>query len=461
MTFITFEKVLPLTLTPEEIYRRYVGTEKGVLLESSESSKGRYSFIAAKPYLEFQSKGHHIKQNLERSVGDPLMVIDQLLNKIHVKNNTTLPFAGGAIGTIAYDVIRLRESIEDQNQDLLDCPDIHLFFVKEFIAVDHVLHKMHVVTLAKKEEVLEANESIQRMIRKLDQQSKQWANVQSKVKFEHHTSKEAFINQVKMAKEKIIAGDIFQVVLSQRLTATVEEADGLAVYKALKTLNPSPYMYYLNMADYEVIGSSPETLVASKGDCLRTCPIAGTRKLKKTEKENHVVAQALLKDEKEISEHMMLVDLGRNDMGRVSAIGSVVVTELMRVQQFSHVMHLCSEVTGIRKPSLQPSEILMSFLPAGTLSGAPKIEAMNIIDQMEPIKRGLYGGAVGYFGFDGSMDFCIAIRTMIIQNDTVHMQAGAGIVADSVPEKEYKETLNKLAALKSIFNEGGDNDSVN
>ena len=248
------------------------------------------------------------------------------------------------------------------------------------------------------------------------------------------------------AKKYIYDGDIFQVVLSQRLTAETDQKP-IDLYRKLRAINPSPYLLYLNFGDYQVAGSSPEMLVEVSGNKVKTCPIAGTRKRGKNLKEDIELAEGLLNDEKEIAEHTMLVDLARNDMGRVSKIGSVKVTELKQIHYYSHVMHIVSLVEGEKREDKDCFDVLSTFLPAGTLSGAPKIRAMEIIEELEEEKRGLYGGSIGYFSFNGNMDMCIAIRTMIIKDKKIYMQAGAGIVADSIPKNEYEESHNKVRAL--------------
>ena len=266
-------------------------------------------------------------------------------------------------------------------------------------------------------------------------------------------TQESFIKKVNKAKHYIKEGDIFQVVLSQRWCIETNE-NGLQLYQSLRKLNPSPYLYYFNYNDFEVIGSSPEMLVKKVDKTIYTCPIAGTRKRGKTKEEDKILADDLLGDEKERAEHIMLVDLARNDMGRIAEFNSVKVTEFMKVQNYSHVMHLVSLVEGNSSYNKHPLDILSSFLPAGTLSGAPKIRAMEIIEELEDVRRGPYGGAIGYVGFNNNMDFCITIRTMIKKKEQVYLQAGAGIVADSVPENEFEECCHKVKALSKVLLKG-------
>ena len=268
--------------------------------------------------------------------------------------------------------------------------------------------------------------------------------------FKSNFTEEEFCAMVEKAKEYIRNGDIFQVVLSQRLTIKTE-SDSFDIYRRLRSKNPSPYLFYIDYTDFQIVGSSPESLVSVFGDKVTTNPIAGTRPRGKDEEEDEKLKQELLQDEKEIAEHMMLVDLGRNDIGKVSEFGTVKLDKFKEVDLYSHVMHIVSEVSGKLKKEYDCFEALKSCLPAGTVSGAPKIRAMEIIDELENVRRGMYSGAVGYFSFSGNMDVCIAIRTIVFKNKTAYLQAGAGIVYDSVPEKEYQETLNKAMALKEVI----------
>jgi len=260
---------------------------------------------------------------------------------------------------------------------------------------------------------------------------------------------------VEQAKQYIYDGDVFQVVLSQRL-AVETQADPFDVYRILRTLNPSPYLYYLNLPDAVIVGSSPELLVRVEDDVVETCPIAGTRPRGQTTAEDNALADDLLQDEKELAEHTMLVDLSRNDIGKIAKFGSVVVENPLHIEKYSHVMHIVSNVKGVKRPELDAFDVLGSVLPAGTLSGAPKVRAMEIINELEHGKRGIYGGSIGYIGFDGNIDMCITIRTMVFKDGKAYLQAGAGIVADSVPEKEYEETLSKAGALIKALEKAGD-----
>lgn len=455
MKLVTYERKLSGdTETPISLFSKYVGEQMGFLLESKELPRGRYSFMAANPYMTIKAYKGKIETIMdsvtETMYGNALDLVEKMMASIDVTNTTDLPFIGGAVGTVGYDMIRNYEELPDNNEDTIKTPDSHLLFVKEMVVYDHHFHQIHLVCLDSMDHQGEKNSQkrfdeiekllhgplgIQRHSESLD------------ITFETNMTQEEYMQAVEKARQYIYDGDIFQVVLSQRLSGKGKDIDAFNLYRKLRQVNPSPYMYYFNMLDYSIVGSSPEMLVQMKEDVIQTCPIAGTRKIGQTEEENVALAKELLEDEKERAEHMMLVDLGRNDMGRVSEIDSVNVDMLMEVHRYSHVMHLVSLVSGKRREGLSMFDVLMSFLPAGTLSGAPKIRAMEIIDELENKRRGIYGGAIGYFGFNGNMDMCIAIRTMVIKDDIINIQAGAGIVADSDPLTEYEETINKAKAL--------------
>ncbi len=455
MKLITYERKLSGdTETPISLYSKYVGDQQGFLLESKELPRGRYSFMAANPYMVVKAYKDEVVTYMgeakETFKGNPLAIVEELMHGIDVTNTTDLPFIGGAVGTVSYDMIRNYEILPDDNDDTIKTPDSQLLFVRELMVYDHHFHQIHLVVLATddREGQAEADKRFKDMEEaiygplEIVRSSKPL-----NVNFESNMTKEEYMDAVVKAKQYIVDGDIFQVVLSQRLSGYEEGLNAFNLYRKLRQVNPSPYMYFFNMDDYYIVGSSPEMLVEMKNDVIKTCPIAGTRRIGHSEEENQALAAELLADEKERAEHMMLVDLGRNDMGRVSEIDSVQVDQLMEVHRYSHVMHLVSLVSGKRREGLSMFDVLMSFLPAGTLSGAPKIRAMEIIDELENRRRGIYGGAIGYFGFNGNMDMCIAIRTMVIKDDIINIQAGAGIVADSDPEKEYEETINKAKAL--------------
>lgn len=442
--------------TPVTLYEKYVGEKIGFLLESNEQPKGRYSFIGTNPYMIIE--GHadgkitvtkEDGQMLTKE-GNPLEVVKDYLQAYEVMNETAIPFVGGAVGSVGYDMIRQYEDLDHINEDTIGVPDIHLLFVKEIIAYDHETHRIHLIVLEEEGSEGEklAREKLQHMQLLLHQEYRHKALEQKKedIFFRSHMKRSTFEEAVKKAKNYIYEGDIFQVVLSRRWSGKFKEKP-FNIYRKLRQVNPSPYMFYFNFETYQIAGSSPEMLVEHRQGTIRNCPIAGTIRRGATEEEDSKLAAQLLADEKEQAEHTMLVDLGRNDMGKVSKIGSVHIKSFMEVYKYSHVMHLVTLLEGQKRQDMDIFQTLMSFLPAGTLSGAPKIRAMEIIDELEDEKRGIYGGAIGYFGFDEDMDMCIAIRTMVMKDNTIYLQAGAGIVADSDERKEYEETENKVKGL--------------
>lgn len=446
------------TETPITLYYKYVGNEIGFLLESrtERSSKGRYSFMGKNPLAILKGKKSLIineKDCTNEYNGKLLDGIKDYLNKFKIIDTDNVPFVGGAVGCISYDIIRQYESLPDNNPDTLNLPDVNMMVFGEIIAYDHMHSQISIIVLdepnenGKQKADLKIKQILNQIYKPVDQSFYNFnSETTKKIDFKSNQSKQQFMQMVEKAKKYIYEGDIFQVVPSQRLTAKVDKPP-FQLYRKLRAINPSPYLYYFNFGDYQVAGSSPEMIVEVRGQNIYTCPIAGSRKRGKTETEDIALAEELLNDPKEIAEHIMLVDLARNDMGKVSKIGTVKVTEFMKVQNYSHIMHITSLVEGNKQDNINSYDILATFLPAGTLSGAPKIRAMEIIDELEPERRGLYGGAVGYFGFNGDMDFCIAIRTMIIKASNVYLQAGGGVVADSNPESEYEESMNKMKAL--------------
>jgi anthranilate synthase component 1 len=361
-----------------------------------------------------------------------------MLEKFPVeKDENSFPFSGGAVGFFGYDISKTFEDIPNKKNDVIGIPDSELMFFKEYILYDHFHSQVIIAVLGRESDEEKALSKIEDIINELSLEKNDNYQFEEKITFKNfkeHTSKEDYIKNVNKAKEYIKNGDIFQVVLSQRWSAETENEPFL-IYRNLRELNPSPYLFYINFPDYQIIGSSPEMLVELRNDIVTTCPIAGTIVRGENEKEDKINSEKLLNDPKERAEHFMLVDLGRNDMGKIAETGSVKILKLMEVQYYSHVMHLVSLIQGEKKKDLNMFSVLSSFLPAGTLSGAPKIRAMEIIEELESEKRGLYGGAVGYFGFDGNMDTCIAIRMIIKKNEKLFFQAGAGIVYDSIPEK--------------------------
>lgn len=430
------------------------------LLESADGGEkwGRYSFLGFDPILTVTvEKGKTTfvsadgaKETLD---GDPYANIREKLKPFKAPVLPGLPrFAGGAIGYFAYDMVRYAEELPDNNPDDNHYPDCSLMVAEKLIAYDNVKQKIILIVnvdtqgdfKAHYEQGLRDLEDIHARLREPSEPAP--SKPHAKLQWESNMTKAAFMEMVEKAKVNIRNGDIFQAVLSQRFSAKLD-TDLFDLYRVLRVSNPSPYLYYLKLGDVEVAGASPETLVRLENGLLETCPIAGSRPRGKTPEEDQTLEAELLEDAKELSEHNMLVDLGRNDIGRVSTFGSVHVVEHAKVVRYSQIMHITSLVNGQLRDDLDAFEALRSILPAGTLSGAPKVRAMELIDQYESLRRGLYGGAVGYVGFDGNMDVCIAIRTAIAKGGRVFVQSGAGIVADSVPETEYQESLNKAKAV--------------
>jgi len=433
------------------------------LLESYDKNYDRYSFFGVDPKALVSStrKGLLIQYRdgtKEEILGNPIDALKVLYNRYDVqKDPGELAMIGGLVGSIGYDFVRFLEILPDENPDEIGLETIQLMLVTEFIVIDHMAETLTAVVLdddnaqgrvrgEKKAEEL-ADEVFKTSLHKEAAFTRDGSIIYKT------DSVTQYCDKVDRIKEYIKEGHIFQTVLSQRWTIETVQT-GIALYKELRELNPSPYLYYFNFGTFEIIGSSPEMLVKQTDQKVYTCPIAGTRKRGRTDQEDKALAKELLEDEKERAEHVMLVDLARNDMGRIAEFGTVKVTDFMKVQNYSHVMHLVSLVEGKRREMYHPVDLIAAFLPAGTLSGAPKIRAMEIIDELEEVKRGLYGGATGYLGFNGNMDFCITIRTMIKKGNYVYLQAGAGIVADSVGESEYEECCNKVMALaKTLVSE--------
>ncbi|OCA82158.1 anthranilate synthase component I [Pseudobacillus wudalianchiensis] len=445
-------------LTPIMLYHQMQG-EKKFLLESSykHEQSGRYSFLGMNPAAEYKAIGqeterlNHRTEASESSFGHSL---HQLKEVLYNRGTTEqpFPFFGGGIGYIGYDVMFLDEQIGESLEDELEMPDVHFMFYDTFIIYDHLLQK---VTLAavdlfgdRSEAELEAAlVNLENCVNGIHQPPQ--ADSLETLLFTGNVDKAQFSEMVETAKQHIIRGDIFQVVLSQRLKAAFN-GNPFSLYRRLRTSNPSPYMFYIDFKEYTVLGASPESLIKINGREVTTNPIAGTRPRGANEKEDAALERELLNDEKEIAEHRMLVDLSRNDLGRVCNIGTVHLSKYQKIEKYKHVMHIVSEVTGELKEEVHPLEALSACLPAGTVSGAPKIRAMQIINDLESTKRGLYAGAVGYISSNGDLDFALAIRTMIVKGNQAYVQAGAGIVYDSIPEKEYEETMHKAKALLEV-----------
>jgi anthranilate synthase component I len=440
------------TFTPISILQKISGNKK-FLLESSHKyhDSGRYSIIGSDPAFELISTGNSneiIYRNGEKKVlqGNPLDILKTLLPQI---DETPFPFIGGAVGYVAYDIIRQFEVIGEEFPNGLQMPDVHLMFYEEVIVFDHLEEKITICGIPLSVE--SDNELLEKRLEQRIKELKQPAIYEDSTPFEFsgfqsETSREDFIKNVEIAKEHIKEGDIFQVVLSRRMKSSFQGSP-LSLYRKHRANNPTPYMFYIDFAGYTVIGSSPESLIKTRDSQVFSNPIAGTKKRGNTTEEDLLIEKELKSDEKELAEHKMLVDLGRNDLGRVCEFGSVTVDKYMEVEKFRHVIHLVSEVSGTLTKKHTNLDALAACLPAGTVSGAPKIRAMEIINKLEKSKRGVYSGAIGYLSANGNMDFALAIRTMILKDDIAYIQAGAGIVYDSNPESEYEETINKLKAF--------------
>jgi anthranilate synthase component 1 len=452
-------------LTPVSAFLAVAGDEPySCLLESIERGEqiGRYTFLGPKPYMRVLSQGseitiEHGKQR-ERRSGNIFQVLKELLRAHRPRLISGLPpFTAGAVGYFAYDVVRRLEKIGEHARNDLHLPDCALMFFDRLLVFDHLHHQIHIIATAdvsKKSPQAEYDRAISdiaalekklaRGLRPGDWQMNH--QVRSHLRVHAETSRDRFQKSVERAKQYIATGDVYQVVLSQRLDFQ-PGVEPFHLYRALRTVNPSPYMYCLRFADTHVIGSSPEMLVRVTGRRLEYRPIAGTHRRGTDEAEDDRLEQQMRSDEKERAEHVMLVDLGRNDLGRVSEYGSVKVRDLMYVERYSHVMHLVSALEGKLRDGLDAIDAFAACFPAGTLSGAPKVRAMQIIEELEPVRRGVYGGSVLYADFAGNLDSCIAIRTMLLKGKKAYLQAGAGIVADSDPEKEFEESMNKAQAL--------------
>ena len=446
------KKILPAdTLTPILAYMRVQGDHK-VILESipREKENARFSIVAYNPVFEVVYQDGILYENGKVLEQDPV----DYLHQVTVKGLTSdLPFAGGAIGFAGYDMIGVYEEIGRIPQDTIGTPDMHFFIYESYVIFDHKKEKVYVVedNIYSGRSNDAVRQSLGQVVTNLQTQAPNEFTPQAlqALQFSNHIEKEVFMEMVDQAKKLIREGDMFQCVLSQRFSADFE-GDPLDYYRNLRVTNPSNYLYFYDFGDYQIIGASPESLVSVKKGEVTTNPIAGTRPRGATEEEDQALAHELLHDIKETAEHRMLVDLGRNDIGKIAQNGTVEVTKYMEVEYFRYVMHLTSVVKGQLLPHLTALDALKATLPAGTVSGAPKIRAMRRIYELEQEKRGVYAGAIGYLSATGDMDFAIAIRTMILKNQKAYVQAGAGIVYDSVPENEFYETINKAKSMTRI-----------
>src|SRR5690348_6539078 len=440
------------------------GEPNSFLLESVEGGEkvGRYTFLGMKPYMILRARGGEVTlergKKRERLEGSAFKALDRLLREHKPARVPGLPpFTAGAVGYFAHDAVRQLEKLPALAKDDLKLPDCVLMFFDRLLAFDHVRHEIFIIATANVREQ-PPEKAYDRAVRDIAAIEKKlnaplprkylhtskpyWG----RLKVQISVKKERFLKTVEKIKDYIMAGDVFQAVPSLRLELE-PDVPPFTIYRALRRVNPSPYMYFLRMGDMTVLGSSPEMLVRVTGRKLEYRPIAGTCKRGADEAEDLRLEQELRADEKERAEHVMLVDLGRNDVGRVSDFGTVKVRDLMFVERYSHVMHLVSAIEGQLRKDLSPVDALAACFPAGTLTGAPKVRAMQIIEEVEPVRRGIYGGSVLYADFAGNLDSCIAIRTMLVKGRKAYVQAGAGIVADSIPENEYQECLNKTQAL--------------
>ncbi|MEE2829840.1 MAG: anthranilate synthase component I [Myxococcota bacterium] len=463
------------TLTPVAAYLRLrEQSSHTFLFESVEGGErlARYSFVGFEPTFLLRCWGEHVELEwrqgpragtVEIPALPPLEFLRELTSRAPLVEKPELPrFLGGAVGFFGYDSVRLVEEVPRNNPDPLGTPDINLAIHDRLLAFDHLRALVHLVQIVELEgsETKEQLRSIWEVARAglgelrerlqqpllLPTRSSDPDKPATTPTFHSNETAESFSDKVLRVQEHILAGDIFQAVLSQRLTTEID-VDPFAIYRAVRILNPSPYLFYLAMGDHTLVGASPEMLVRVEEGQVQTLPIAGTRKRGATEAEDQALEEELLADPKERAEHEMLVDLGRNDLGRVARFGTVKLAEHMEVQRFSHVMHLVSRVVGELRDEADALDALYACFPAGTVSGAPKVRAMEIIEEQEKSARGVYAGAVGYLDYRGDLDSCIAIRTVVVTGRQAHVQAGAGIVYDSIPEHEYQETRNKAGAL--------------
>jgi len=460
-----YSEILADFETPLSAYRKIGASGYSFLLESVEGGEriARYSFLGGDPSTIFSSKGGKVtirESGASRTYSskDPIEELKKLLARYKFVKVSGLPrFSGGLVGFFGYDIIRFIEDIPDKNPDTLDLPDSLFMLTDTILIFDHVDHKIKVVSNAhvKKNAASaydDAEKKIKSLIARLKDSSRGKApaapvnNSRRPPVIRSNFTKDGFRKAVIEAKRYIKAGDIIQVVLSQRLE-TSTNSDPFQVYRALRSINPSPYMYHLKMGGFCLVGSSPEIMVRCEEGRVELRPIAGTRPRGVGEEDDARLEEELLKDPKERAEHIMLVDLGRNDLGKVCDYSSIKVSDLMTVEKYSHVMHIVSDVSGRLRKGRDAFDVIRATIPAGTVTGAPKVRAMEIIDELEKVRRSTYAGSVGYFSFSGNLDCCITIRTILMKKKMAYIQAGAGIVADSVPSREYKETMNKAGAL--------------
>ncbi len=472
-----YREFLADTETPVSAYLKLRDDSYSYLLESADGGMrwGRYSFIGCKPYLSVISRNGEMEiwqedaHQIRKDVANPLDILRELNTKFRPVTVEDLPpFQGGLVGYCNYDLVRKWEHLPGITPMDPDLPEAVFTACRHLIIFDHFTHMIKVVAFAHLEDNEDPAQIYHKACREITKTIEQLHGALPSFykddplqlsDLSSNVLREDFEDAVRKAKEYIVAGDAIQVVLSQRFSGEVSGED-FSLYRNLRSVNPSPYMFYLNFGDYKLIGASPEILVRLTDGKIELRPIAGTRPRGATSEEDRALENDLLADPKERAEHIMLVDLGRNDVGKVAAPGSVSVPRLMEIERYSHVMHIVSRVEGFLKPGTDCFDLFMSAFPAGTVSGAPKIRAMEIISELESSPRGPYAGAVGYFGFNGNMDFCITIRTITIMKNRLSIQVGAGIVSDSSPANEYDETLRKAGAMFKAIERVKENDTA-
>jgi anthranilate synthase component 1 len=456
------------TETPVSAFLKLRGEGPAFLLESAERGRlGRWSFLGFRPRAILRwrdgllaewsgERAGHAEPEEVRDAPDPYAAVSEYVGRYSIAEPEVLPpFAGGAVGFFGYDLVRTVEPLGEPNPDPIGLPDMALMISDVLLAFDHQRHEVTVIANAFVDEDGGVDAAYERATGTIAEVRRRLRDPvpapkvrprDTEVRFESNMSREQFEANVARIVEYVYAGDAFQVVPSQRFTAP-SPVEAFSIYRGLRTINPSPYMYFLDFGDFQIAGASPEPLVKVTGRRVETRPIAGTYPRSGDEEEDRRRAERLLQDPKERAEHVMLVDLGRNDLGRVCEYGSVEVDELMVVETYSHVLHIVSQVSGTLRDGVGPMDVLRSVLPAGTLSGAPKVRAMQIIDELEPHKRGSYGGAIGYLSYTGDLDTAIHIRTVVVKDGLVHVQAGGGTVADAKPDYEYNESVTKAKAI--------------
>jgi anthranilate synthase component I len=462
-----YRQLLGDSLTPVSAFCKIQEGDWAFLFESVVGGErlGRYSFLGSGPFLRFEAFDRRTVTQIgkgpkqEATHPDPLQKLEEILTAYWAPHVAGLPrFCGGAVGYAGYDTVRYVEHLPNAPDDDRGLPDLSFALYDRMVVFDHINKTVAAVAHAHvdpnnlRKSYDDACRKVDRLVERLQEgvADLQLTDIDPvgpvTIPVESNFTQDDFKTAVEKCKEFILAGDIFQVVLSQRFKARTQ-ARPFDIYRALRAVNPSPFMVYVKAGPTTLVGASPEIMTRVEGDLVTIRPLAGTRRRGATPEEDKVLADELIADPKERAEHIMLVDLGRNDVGRVAKFGSVELSDLLTVERYSHVMHISSTVTGRLEPGKTSFDALRSCLPAGTLSGAPKVRAMQIIDELEPHRRGPYGGAIGYVDFTGNMDTCIALRTMVVQGQTAYVQAGAGLVADSDPEAEYQETVNKAKGL--------------